>query len=156
MGLVTTLWPLRHTLALSNRGSSLAQLLTSQLASPFSAMQLLSFAQDVMCFLIILSRSPDCKAVAILVSKSCHKKDTYQMIIRIQHAVVWLRSVRKGLYVVKVGQSMLSIQAADSGALGAGAAVPEGADAVVQIENTQQLPDSNNGEKRIAIKKVSF
>lgn len=38
---------------------------------------------------------------------------------------------------------------------GAGAAVPDGADAVVQIENTQQLPDQTDGEKRIKINKVS-
>lgn len=38
---------------------------------------------------------------------------------------------------------------------GAGATVPDGADAVVQIENTQQLPDQKDGEKRIKINKVS-
>lgn len=37
----------------------------------------------------------------------------------------------------------------------AGAPVPEGADAVVQIENTEQLPDRPDGEKRIKIVKVS-
>lgn len=36
----------------------------------------------------------------------------------------------------------------------AGAPVPEGADAVVQIENTEQLPDRPDGEKRIKIVKV--
>lgn len=39
--------------------------------------------------------------------------------------------------------------------VGAGAPVPQGADAVVQIENTQQLSDSRNGEKRIKINKVT-
>ena len=38
--------------------------------------------------------------------------------------------------------------------IAAGAPVPEGADAVVQIENTQQLPDRPDGEKRIKIVKV--
>lgn len=38
----------------------------------------------------------------------------------------------------------------------AGAPVPEGADAVVQIENTEQLPDRPDGEKRIKIVKVRF
>jgi len=36
-----------------------------------------------------------------------------------------------------------------------GAPVPEGADAVVQIENTEQLPERQDGEKRIRIVKVS-
>lgn len=35
-----------------------------------------------------------------------------------------------------------------------GAPVPRGADAVVQIENTEQLPDRQDGEKRIKIVKV--
>lgn len=35
-----------------------------------------------------------------------------------------------------------------------GAPVPHGADAVVQIENTEQLPDRQDGEKRIKIVKV--
>ena len=38
----------------------------------------------------------------------------------------------------------------------AGAPLPEGADAVVQIENTEQLPERQDGEKRIKIVKVSF
>ncbi len=37
-----------------------------------------------------------------------------------------------------------------------GAPVPEGADAVVQIENTEQLPERQDGEKRIRIVKVSL
>ncbi len=36
-----------------------------------------------------------------------------------------------------------------------GAPVPEGADAVVQIENTEQLPERQDGEKRVRIVKVS-
>ena len=36
-----------------------------------------------------------------------------------------------------------------------GAPVPEGANAVVQIENTEQLPERQDGEKRIRIVKVS-
>ena len=36
----------------------------------------------------------------------------------------------------------------------AGAPVPDGADAVVQIENTEQLPQRQDGEKRIKIVKV--
>lgn len=35
-----------------------------------------------------------------------------------------------------------------------GAPVPRGADAVVQIENTEQLPDRQDGEKRVKIVKV--
>ena len=37
-----------------------------------------------------------------------------------------------------------------------GAPVPKGADAVVQIENTEQLPQQQDGEKRINIVKVLF
>ena len=37
-----------------------------------------------------------------------------------------------------------------------GAPVPEGADAVVQIENTEQLSERQDGEKRIRIIKVSL
>lgn len=36
-----------------------------------------------------------------------------------------------------------------------GAPVPEGADAVVQIENTEQLSERQDGEKRVRIVKVS-
>ena len=41
-------------------------------------------------------------------------------------------------------------------AVPAGAPVPKGADAVVQIENTEQLPERQDGEKRIKIVKVWF
>ena len=37
----------------------------------------------------------------------------------------------------------------------AGAPLPDGADAVVQIENTEQLPELQDGEKRIKIVRVS-
>ena len=36
----------------------------------------------------------------------------------------------------------------------AGAPVPKGADAVVQIENTEQLPDRQDGQKCVKIVKV--
>ncbi len=39
--------------------------------------------------------------------------------------------------------------------MNAGASVPEGADAVVQIENTEPLPDRQDGERRIKIIKVT-
>ena len=38
--------------------------------------------------------------------------------------------------------------------IAAGAPVPEGADAVVQIENTEQLPNRPDGEKQIKIVQV--